>query len=61
MPSIRLSKAPYNFNSKTGPTAVAVTVHKTATSDIVASEHDYNEPELEKSGGLSHPVAVLRD
>jgi len=61
MPSIRLSKAPYNFKSQTGSTAVAVTVHQTATTDFAASEHDYNESELDKSGSLSHTVAVLRD
>jgi hypothetical protein len=50
MPSIRQSKDPYNFKCKTGPTAVAVTVHQTATTDLAASKHDYDELELEKSG-----------
>src|SRR5216683_4292496 len=46
--SMRPNKTPYK--STTGPTAVAVTVHRTATADFGRSKHDSdNEPELDKS------------
>jgi len=49
--SMRPNKTPYK--STTGPTAVAVTVHRTATADFGRSKYDSdNEPELDKSEGM---------
>jgi len=53
MSSIRQSKTPYKC--KTGPTTVSVTVHRTVTADFATSKHDCNEPELEKSEGITIP------
>jgi hypothetical protein len=45
--------------SKTGSTAVAVTVHRTATTDFAASKHSYeNEQGLDKSVRILHTVVI---
>jgi len=61
MRSIRQSKAPYTFNCETRPTAVAVTVHQTATTDFATSKDDYTEPDLDTSVRVLHTVVALHD
>jgi len=60
MQSFRQSRIPHK--GKTGPTAVSVTVHRTATADFSRSKHDYdNEPELDKSEGITMSSSSVHD
>jgi hypothetical protein len=60
MRSVRQSKAPYTLNCETRPTAVAVTVHQTATTDFATIKDDYTEQELGMSVRVLHTCGASR-